>query len=77
MAAHPGNERAKFYIRMVGPEVLTEGGINQQLARRDVRRWAGARAEWRGEVRQEGSHQIYPLQKGGKNGGRDGGVGHG
>ena len=39
----PGNERAderaKFFAKVVWPEVLTEGGINQQLkARRKAER---------------------------------------
>ena len=46
------DERAKFYTRVVGPEVLTDGGIKQKTSwpggRRGMRRWAGAKGGWRG-----------------------------
>ena len=55
MKAHmgiPGNERAderaKFYTRVMGPEVLTEGRIKRPGGRQNVLRWDGVTGEWRG-----------------------------
>src|SRR5258706_14779039 len=57
-----GNERAdqaaKFYTKVVGPEVLTEGGIKQQLTAR--RKSERAQAGW-------GKGRVAGRERGGGN----------
>ena len=59
-----GNERAdgraKFYIRMVGPEVLTERGIKQQV-RKEERVQVGWGQRESSEVGKKGVHQGHSL----------------
>ena len=62
--AGAGNEWARFYTKVVGQEILTEGGIKQQVSAR--RKAEHAQVGESGEVGKEWGHQIHPLLDKGK-----------